>query len=125
MLGRGKVRLIAIDDDPESLQFVEGSLRQNMDGQLEVASFVDPVKGLDAVRRQRPDIVLLDLRMPTLGGMEVLERIVELDPSIDVLLLSAHDSAEAAVEAIQKGACDYLTKPIDTHRLQERVGRLL
>ena len=87
MLGRGKVRLIAIDDDPESLQFVEGFLRQSMDGQLETASFVDPVKGLEAVRRQRPDIVLLDLRMPNLGGMEVLERIVKMDPSIDVLLL--------------------------------------
>ena len=88
-------------------------------------SFVDPVKGLEAVQRQRPDIVLLDLRMPNLGGMEVLERIVEMDRSIDVLLLSAHDSAEAAVEAIQKGASDYLIKPFDVARLRERVARLV
>jgi two-component system, NtrC family, response regulator HydG len=94
-----------------------------MGEQLEVNSYVDPIRGLEAVRQQRPDIVLLDLRMPNMGGMEVLERIVELDRSIDVLLLSAHDSAEAAVDAIQKGASDYLTKPIDVDRLRERVGR--
>jgi len=123
MSANGKVRLIAIDDDPESLQLVERFLCEYMGDHLEVASYCDPIRGLDAVHQQRPDIVLLDLRMPNLGGMEVLERIVELDRSIDVLLLSAHDSAEAAVEAIQKGASDYLTKPIDLGRLRERIGR--
>lgn len=123
MSANGKVRLIAIDDDSDSLQFVERFLCEYMGDQLEVTSYLDPLKGLDAVHQERPDIVLLDLRMPNLGGMEVLERIVELDRSIDVLLLSAHDSAEAAVEAIQKGASDYLTKPIDVGRLRERVAR--
>ncbi len=125
MAGCGKVRLIAIDDDPESLRLVEALLRESMGEQLDVLSFVDPVKGLEAVQRHRPDVVLLDLRMPNLGGMEVLERIVEMDRSIDVLLLSAHDSAEAAVEAIQKGASDYLIKPLDVARLRERVARLV
>jgi DNA-binding NtrC family response regulator len=123
--GNGKVKLIAIDDDPESLRLVEAALLAALGDQLEVHSFSDPIVGLESVRRQRPEGVLLDLRMPVLGGMEVLERIVEMDRSIDVLLLSALDSAEAAVEAIQKGACDYLTKPIDPHRLQERVRRFL
>ncbi len=123
MSANGKVRLIAIDDDPDSLQLVERFLCEYMGDQLEITSYLDPIRGLDAVHQERPDIVLLDLRMPNLGGMEVLERIVELDRSIDVLLLSAHDSAEAAVEAIQKGASDYLTKPIDVGRLRERVGR--
>lgn len=123
--GSGKVRLIAIDDDPQSLRLVEALLQEAMPEELEVLSFLDPVKGLQEVQRQRPDIVLLDLRMPNLGGMEILERIVEMDRSIDVLLLSAHDSAEAAVEAIQKGASDYLTKPLDIARLRERVARLV
>jgi DNA-binding NtrC family response regulator len=123
MTGNSKVRLIAIDDDPDSLQIVESLLQRNMGEQLEISSYVDPIKGLEAVRQERPDIVLLDLLMPNMGGMEVLDRIVEMDRSIDVLLLSAHDSAEAAVEAIQKGASDYLTKPIDVDRLRERVGR--
>ena len=70
---------------------MERFLCEYMGEQLEVASYCDPVRGLDAVQQQRPDIVLLDLRMPNLGGMEVLERIVELDRSIDVLLLSAYD----------------------------------
>lgn len=125
MAGNGKVRLIAIDDDLESLRLVEALLHESLTEHLDVTSFGDPVKGLEAVKRQRPDIVLLDLRMPHLGGMEVLERIVEMDRSIDVLLLSAHDSAEAAVEAIQKGASDYLIKPLKVDLVRERVSRLV
>jgi DNA-binding NtrC family response regulator len=57
--------------------------------------------------------------------MEVLERIVAYDPGIDVILLTGHYSTESAVEAIQKGACDYLTKPISVDKLRERVSKLM
>ena len=63
--------------------------------------------------------------MPKLSGMEVLERIVEFDPSIDVILMTAHYSTESAVEAIKKGATDYLNKPVAIATLRERVGKLL
>ncbi len=77
------------------------------------------------VLRKRPQIVLLDLVMPNVNGMELLERIVEADPGIDVILMTAHYSTESAVEAIQKGACDYLNKPFTVEQLRERVGRLV
>jgi DNA-binding NtrC family response regulator len=57
--------------------------------------------------------------------MELLERIVAVDPGADVILITAHYSTESAVEAIQKGACDYLTKPLDIERLRGRIGRLV
>ena len=63
--------------------------------------------------------------MPVLSGMEVMERILEIDPGIDVLLMTAHYSTESAVEAIQKGACDYLNKPLPLDRLRERADRLV
>ncbi len=63
--------------------------------------------------------------MPRLTGLEVLERIVEFDPSIDVILMTAHYSTESAVEAVKKGATDYLNKPISIATLRERVGKLL
>jgi hypothetical protein len=69
--------------------------------------------------------VLTDLVMPHLTGMEVLERIMEFDPSIDVILMTAHYSTESAVEAIKKGATDYLNKPISIAALRERVGKLV
>jgi DNA-binding NtrC family response regulator len=118
------IKLIAIDDDPQSLRLLEAALEGCTETPLEILSYMDPIEGLEAVRRKRPSIVLVDLRMPKLDGMEVLERIVAMDASIDVLLLSAHDSAEAAVEAIQKGACDYLVKPVEIMKLRERVGSL-
>jgi DNA-binding NtrC family response regulator len=70
-------------------------------------------------------MVLLDLVMPKIGGMEVLERIVAVDPGVDVILITAHYSAESAVEAIQKGASDYLTKPLDLEKLRSRIKNLL
>ena len=71
----------------------------------------DPQSGVDLIRRFRPQIVLLDLVMPGVQGMELLQQIVEFDPSIDVILMTGYYSTESAVEAIQKGACDYLPKP--------------
>ena len=93
--------------------------------EIEVLTAEDPSAGLEIVRRRRPQIVLVDLMMPGMSGMEVLERIVEADPAIDVILMTAYYSTESAVEAIQKGACDYLNKPISIERLRERVDLLL
>jgi DNA-binding NtrC family response regulator len=69
--------------------------------------------------------VLLDLVMPKMTGLEMLERIVEFDPAIDVILMTAHYTTETAVEAIQKGACDYLNKPVSIPALRSRVEKLL
>jgi DNA-binding NtrC family response regulator len=77
------------------------------------------------VFHERPQIVLLDLVMPKLSGMEVLDRIVEFDPGIEVILMTAHYSTESAVEAIKKGASDYFNKPISITLLRDRVHKLM
>ncbi len=116
------VTLVAIDDDPESLALIEAALEQ--DG-LRIVSAIDPEEGLRVVRKLGPQIVLLDLRMPKMNGLEVLERILAIDPGTDVILVTADESTESAVLAIQKGACDYLTKPLAIERLQDRIGALI
>jgi DNA-binding NtrC family response regulator len=63
--------------------------------------------------------------MPHLSGMEVLERIMEFDPATDVILMTAHYSTESAVEAIRKGASDYLNKPVPIATLRQRTGKLI
>jgi DNA-binding NtrC family response regulator len=113
------ITLVAVDDDPVTLDLITAALAQ--DG-LEIFTCPDGEAGLEMVFRRRPQVVILDLMMPKLSGMEALERIVEVDPSIDVILLTGHYSTDSAVEAIQKGACDYLTKPISIEKLRERVG---
>lgn len=114
--------LLAIDDDPQSLALIAAALKLY---DIEVLTAEDPAAGLELVRQRRPQIVLVDLMMPGMSGMEVLDRIVEADPAIDVILMTAYYSTESAVEAIQKGACDYLNKPLAIDKLRARVDRLL
>lgn len=98
------LKLLAIDDNPENLALIAASLESES---LEILTENDPEVGFETFLRLRPRIVLLDLVMPKVSGMELLERIVAVDPGVDVILITAHYSTESAVEAIQKGACDY------------------
>lgn len=116
------ILLVAIDDDPKNLELITESLAQEG---LEVLTTTDAERGLELVLRRRPQIVLVDLMMPKFGGMEVLERIVAADPGIDVILMTAHYSTESAVEAIQKGACDYLNKPLSIEKLRQWIDKLV
>jgi DNA-binding NtrC family response regulator len=116
------VKLVAIDDTPTSLELLSEALQQ--DG-LAIFTATDPEEGLDLIFQEHPHIVLLDLVMPKLTGMQVLERVVEFDPAIDVILMTAHYTTETAVEAIQKGASDYLNKPISISALRSRIEKLL
>jgi len=116
------VKLVAVDDTPASLELVVESLRQ--DG-LHIFTSTDPEEGLDIIYREHPQIVLLDLVMPKLSGLQMLERIAEFDSTIDVILMTAHYTTETAVEAIQKGAADYLNKPISIPTLRARVEKLI
>jgi DNA-binding NtrC family response regulator len=116
------LRLLIIDDDLANLAL----MREVFEGEpVEVFVTENASEGLDVFRNKRPHIVMLDLLMPQIGGMEMLERILEIDPGVDVILITGHYSTDAAVEAIKKGACDYLTKPIPVARLRERVRQLL
>ncbi|HEY1756503.1 MAG TPA: sigma-54 dependent transcriptional regulator [Bryobacteraceae bacterium] len=114
--------LLIIDDNEKSLELLSSALAQPG---LEILTASDPEKGIDLVFERHPQIVLTDLVMPNLTGMEVLERIMEFDPSTEVILMTAHYSTESAVEAIKKGASDYLNKPISLAALRERVGKLV
>jgi DNA-binding NtrC family response regulator len=118
---RPVVRLVAVDDDPAALDLVRAALDEEG---IEILTETDPARGLDLILRQRPQIVLLDLFMPGMCGMELLQRITEACPETDVILVTANYSTDAAVEAIQKGACDYITKPVSVDDLVQRVGRL-
>jgi len=115
-------KVLVIDDDPQQLELVRAALTQ--DG-IEIFTASGPEAGLEVFARERPHIVLLDLMMPKMSGMEVLERMVAADPGANVILMTAHYSTDSAVEAIQKGAYDYLTKPLDVLSLQARIATLL
>lgn len=110
-----------IDDSLDGLELIREALRSE---RIDVHCFASPEAGLAFVQAHRPQIVLTDLVMPGIGGMEMVERIVAFDPMIDVVLMTAYYSTESAVEAIRKGATDYLDKPISIDKLRDRVGKL-
>src|SRR5580704_11585932 len=122
MPAKPALSLLIIDDNPGSLELLSSALAQP---DLEILTAGDPEEGLDLLHEHHPQIVLTDLVMPKLSGMDVLERVMEFDPSTDVILMTAHYSTESAVEAIRKGASDYLNKPISIATLRQRIGKLV
>ncbi len=117
-LKNNPLKLLVIDDDPMHLELVSDAL--GTEG-LEVTKAQGPEEGMEAFQKLRPRMVLLDLVMPGMNGIDVLGKILAIDPGVDVIVVTAHYSSESAVEAIQKGAADYLTKPLDLKKLRERV----
>ena len=115
---RNSISVVIIDDNPRSLEFVATALGSYG---VKIFTAADPEEGLDLVYTHRPQVVMTDLVMPNMTGLEVLERITEFDPVIDVILMTAHYTTDTAVEAIRKGAADYLNKPIPLATLRDRA----
>jgi len=116
------VPTVVIDDNVRSLELLSGALSR--DG-ISVHTANNPEDGLKLVEALYPRLVITDLVMTRLNGLQVLERVMKIDSAIDVILMTAHYTTETAVEAIQKGAADYLEKPVKVPLLRQRVDRLL
>jgi two-component system, NtrC family, response regulator HydG len=119
---RADASLVIIDDHPGSLELLSTALEQPG---LRIFTSTDPEAGLDLILDKHPNIVLTDLVMPKMSGLELLDRVVQFDPAIEVILMTAHYSTESAVEAIKKGAADYLNKPISIPALREKIGGII
>jgi len=114
--------LLAIDDDPATLELIQAALEGP---DLQVLCVSDPAEGLNLAWRYRPEVVIVDLLMPGMSGMDVLDSVSERLPQTDVVLLTGDDSASSAVEAIHRGATDYLLKPISVSDLRRKIRRTL
>jgi two-component system nitrogen regulation response regulator GlnG len=110
--------LLVIDDEPNVLYSIEKTFR--LEGvTVLTAQTVD--KGLELVGRQRPDVVLLDVRLGDVSGLEAFDRIRKIDPRLPIIFITAYSTTETAIEAMKRGAFEYLLKPLDFHRLHEVV----
>ncbi|MGA2101332.1 MAG: sigma-54 dependent transcriptional regulator [Candidatus Sulfotelmatobacter sp.] len=114
--------VLAIDDDTQNLNIIREALDQQ---NLQIITTRNPTDGFAAFLQVRPRIVLLGVEMPDVSGLELLERMLAVDPGLDVILVAPQYSAESAVAAIQKGASDYMTQPLDVSRLRTRIVGLL
>jgi two-component system nitrogen regulation response regulator NtrX len=109
-----KPRILVIDDEAA----IRDSLKMILE--YEDYQFVGAVSGQDglaAVQRERPDAVLLDIKMPGMDGMEVLRKLHALDETLPIIMISGHGATATAVEAIKSGAVDFFDKPLSTERV--------
>ena len=111
-----------IEDESLLAKSIARSLRRQ-GHEVEIAD--DGEGGLALVRRMRPDLLLLDLRFPGLGGMALLRTVRQGDPDLLVVIMTAYGEVDTAVEAMKLGAVDFLRKPVDLEELKLVVARCL
>ena len=117
-----KSKVLVIDDEED----IRKSLRMILEYEgHQCVLAATPHEGLDLAKREEPDVILLDIKMPTMDGLEVLQRLKERKDGSEVLMISGHGTIATAVEATRKGAFDFLEKPLEEGRVLTSVRNAL
>ncbi|HEV8245271.1 MAG TPA: sigma-54 dependent transcriptional regulator, partial [Polyangiaceae bacterium] len=117
-----KGRVLIVDDEANARTALTELLR---DENLQVESAADGFKALPKLEEFAPEVLLTDLRMPGMDGLELMRRAQELDPETAVVVMTAYGAVDTAIAAIRQGAADYLTKPINIDELTIVIERVL
>lgn len=110
----GKFKVLLVDDEEEFVQSLAERLSMR---ELGSDTAYDGEQALSFVRRQEPDVMVLDLKMPGIDGMEVLRQVKKAYPAIQVIILTGHGTKQHEDEARRLGAFDYMEKPVDIEML--------
>ena len=115
-------KLLVVDDEPNG----SASDRERF-ASIELEVIVAPTgrQGVELVQQTRPDAVILDVRLSDMSGLDVFDQIRHAAPRLPVIIITAYASTETAIEAMKRGAFEYLLKPVDLHQLREVVQRAL
>jgi len=116
-----KATVILVDDEQNILKTVKICLDA---AGFEVVSFTNPLDALDAIRQKSFDLAFYDLKMQPMDGMQLLEETRKLSPGTTIVMMTAHGSIDSAVEAIKKGAFDYIQKPFEFTELNHFADRV-
>jgi two-component system NtrC family response regulator len=109
-----KGSIVVVEDEENMCKILTKIL--NLDG-YHVTTFINPIKALDYIKSYAPDIVITDIKMPELSGMDVLKRVKEANQNTGVIVITAYATIEGAIEAMKAGAFHYVTKPFKTDEL--------
>ena len=113
--------LVIVDDEKTQLRALESFLQRR---QFRVFTAESGEQALEILKENTIDLVLSDFKMPGWSGLVLLRKIKELNPEIEVVIITAYGGVEDAVEIMKAGAYDYLTKPIDLNELENLIGRV-
>ena len=117
-----KARVVVVDDEPQIRELLKAALKREG---YQVSTYDDGRKALKEIEAEPIDVLITDLRMPTISGLDLIRTAKETRPQLGSVLITAFASTETAVQALRFGADDYLTKPFSIDALRKVVGRVL
>jgi DNA-binding NtrC family response regulator len=117
-----KNKALVVDDDPSVLAVLGGYMKAF---DFEVETTENPRTALELCRRNRYDIIMSDLVMPQMNGLEFLQEVRQADSEAAFIMITGYPSIESAVEAIRRGAHDYITKPFRIEEVKLKIDRAL
>ena len=111
-------KILVVDDEPDIVDIV----KEHFEAIYDVHTALSGRRAIKLVRTERPDLLLLDLRMPDLSGVDVLKTVRRMDPKLPVIIITANEDADLTAEAIGQGAFSYVPKPFDFDSLDHLVA---
>jgi DNA-binding response OmpR family regulator len=111
-------RVLIVDDEPDAVELLREFLTAKG---YEVLAASDGEEALHKVKEDRPHLILLDVRMPKMNGLEVLKQVREIDHEVGVIMVTAVNEEETGRQALKLGAFDYITKPLDFQYLERSL----
>ena len=115
-------KILIVDDDEMQLRMLRLLFAQEG---YDVLATADGPQGITIFKEQRPDLVLLDIGLPSVSGIEVLTKMREIDSAAKVIIITGYVSIESAVLAMRSGALDYVRKPVDVKELLKKIESAL
>ncbi|MBE9580360.1 MAG: response regulator [Proteobacteria bacterium] len=116
-------RILVIDDEPDMLMLLRMMIEENTDHEVETTN--NPSEGIKLFSEKDYDLVITDLKMPGLDGIELFDEFQEIKPDIPVVMITAYGSIETADEAMKKGIADFITKPFRKDTILFTINRVL
>ena len=113
-------RLLVVDDEPLILEV----LTEHFKSDYEVETALNGADALGAILRSRPDVVMLDINMPRMNGVQVLKDIKQIDDTIAVIMVTANEQVAMAADALRNGAFGYVPKPFDFRYLDHMLATI-
>jgi len=116
-------KILLVDDEPDMLKLLSMIIREKTSH--EVTTTNNPIEALEIAKKGRFDLVIADLKMPGLDGIELLDAIKKVDEDIPIIIITAYGTVEAAAEAMEKGGFDFITKPFRKEHILFTIDKAL
>lgn len=114
-------KVLVVDDEVEILNILTKYLKDD----YEILTASSGQEGIDVFEREKPPVIITDIKMPGMDGIELMRRVKAMDGDAEVIVITGHGDMEIAIESLRLGAVDFLLKPIDFDDLERAIARAL